>query len=164
MRLDPQIIAQQIEQLILLYPELADDEQLHADMIEGETDAFDFIRLVENMRREATMMAGGIAGTIAELEVRQTRYTRKEQAMRALAFKIMQRADLRKVELPEATYSVRNGIAKVLVTDETQLPDDCVKVTRAPDKTAIKDKLSSGQTVPGAELSNAEPSLSIRTK
>jgi phosphosulfolactate phosphohydrolase-like enzyme len=38
------------------------------------------------------------------------------------------------------------------------------KIYRSVDRTAIKDALKTGQTVPGFELSNSPPSLTIRIK
>ncbi|WP_442895039.1 hypothetical protein [Bradyrhizobium sp. AZCC 1578] len=37
-------------------------------------------------------------------------------------------------------------------------------MSRTPDRTAIKEALKTGKTVPGFQLSNATPSLSIRIK
>lgn len=165
MRLDPNIIRQQIANLLLQNPELSEDEILRADMIEGETDAFDFLRMVERQRQEAASMAGAIASNTAELGLRQERFERREKAMRALMFKIMEAADIKKAELPEATLSIRNGQQK-LVGDASpySVPAQYTREKLELDKTAIKEALKSGTTVTGFELSNAEPTLSIRTK
>jgi hypothetical protein len=53
---------------------------------------------------------------------------------------------------------------KVIVTDEAVLPDNCVRIVREPNRTAIKEHLARGEPVPGAELSNAEPSLAVIRK
>jgi hypothetical protein len=165
MRLDPAIIKHQIENLLIQCPDLEDDDILRADMIEAETEAFDFLRTIEERRREAIAMAGACATTIAELEVRRDRFTRREKAMRALAFKVMEAGDIRKpVELPEATYSIRNGTPKVIITDEQLIPDLLCRIKREPDKKRIGEMLKDGKEVRGAELSNAEPTLAIRTK
>ncbi len=165
MRINPSFVQHQIAALLVAYPELAEDDQLRADMIEGETDAFEFLRMVEAKRREATSLAGAVAGTIAELELRLGRFERREKAMRDLMFRVMQAADIKKAELAEATVSIRNGTPKVIITDETVLPDIACRFKREPDKTKIKELL---QTEPfyvaGATLSNPEPTLSIRTK
>ena len=85
--------------------------------------------------------------------------------MRALMFSALQWADLRKAELPEATLSIRDGVAKVVIVDEAQIPDDFMRIRKEPNKTAIKDALISGmQEVPGAAMSNIEPVLMLRVK
>jgi hypothetical protein len=164
-RLDPSIIRQQISNLLLQCPELQEDEVLRADMIEGETEAFDFLRIVERQRQEAASMAGAIASNIAELGLRQERFERREKAMRGLAFKVMEAADLRKAELPEATYSIRNGQQKLVGDVPTDhVPEQYRRVKIEIDRAAIKDALKNGSVIPGFELSNAEPGLSVRTK
>lgn len=166
MRLDPQIIAQQISQLFLQYPQLAEDEILRSDTIEGETDAFEFLASIICMIEDAKALADGTGNRIDDLQARKGRFEHRIEALRSLAFKIMQAAELKKAELPCATLSVRAGTPKVIITEEGHLPESCVKVTvtRVPDKTAIKDALLQGENVPGACLSNAEPSLTIRVK
>ena len=164
MKLDAQAIQQQIANLLLQYSELNDDEVLRADMVEGSTDAHEFLRLVERKRQEAAVMAGALASNIAEMELRQGRFERREKAMRELAFKVMEAADLRKVELPECTMSIVTGKPKVLIFDVTELPEDYFRIKKEPDKTKIKSYLDAGQEVPGAGLSNAEPHLTIKIK
>jgi len=164
MRLDPLVVQQQISNLLLLVPELAEDDVLRADMIEAQTEAHELLRKLETRRREATTLAAGINSTIEELSTRLARMWRREDAMRRIIFRIMELADLRKVELPEATLSVRAGTQKVIITDEAIIPDILCKIVRQPDKVRIKEMLKDGQTVRGAELSNAESVLSIRTK
>lgn len=166
MRLDPLVIQQQIANLVLQFPDLAEDEVLRADMLEAETDTFDFLDMVIRGIEDARALAEGVAGRVEELQSRKSRFERREEALRALASKVMSAADIKKAERPLATLSIRNGAAKVVIHDEAALPSDCIKTvtTTSPDKTAIKDKLGAGQDVPGAYMSNAEPSLTIRIK
>ena len=49
-----------------------------------------------------------------------------------------------------------------MITDETALPPDCLRMHPKPDTTKIKELLSRGDIVPGAEMSNAAPVLTIR--
>jgi len=69
-----------------------------------------------------------------------------------------------KFERADYTASIRPGQPHVLVTDGTALPDTMVRVKREPDKTLIGAALKAGDTVPGAELSNSAPNLTIRTR
>lgn len=164
MRLDPNIIRQQIANLLTTCPELAEDDVLRADMIEGETEAFTFLSIIARKIGETDALLDGTATYIAELSERAGRLNRRCVSLRTLAFKTMEAADIKKAELAEATLSIRAGGRKVVITQESEIPGHLVKVVRSPDKTAIREKLLAGEYVPGAELSNAEPSLSIRTK
>lgn len=157
------LVVLEIIKLLNDHPELAEDDVLRADMIEGETSANEILGKIEEERQNAMCMAGATATRIAELELRQQRFEKREKAMRDLAFKIMQAAGLRKLELPEATYSVRNVPPSVMITNEDALPDNAVKFIRKPDKTEIKRLLEIGP-VPGATMSNGAETLSIRTR
>ena len=146
------------------FPELFEDEILRGDMIEGETEAFDFLSLIVRKIGDNKSLAIGTAEYIKELSERKARIERRDEALRALAFRIMQTADLPKAELPEATLSIRRGAPKVLITDETALPAECLRTTVTPDKAAIKELLASGREISGAVMSNGEATLSIRVK
>ena len=163
-KLDVSVIRQQIDQLLLAYPDLADDEVLRADMIEGETDLHEFLRKIERKREDAVALSNALSMTIDELKARKERFERRDQAMRHLMFSAMQWADLRRAELPEATLSVRNGTPKVVIVDEQSIPAEFFRIKREPDKTLIRDALNALENVPGAAMSNAEPVLSVRTK
>lgn len=159
------IVRQQIANLALQFPSLAEDEDAWEMSIASETDAIELLRQIERRRQEAAAFAGGIATNISELEIRQARFADREKAMRALAFKMMEAAGLRKAEFAEATYSIRAGQQKLLGDVEPErVPPAYRRMKLELDKTAIKEALKAGTTVTGFELSNAEPSLSIRTK
>lgn len=164
MRLDPAIIRHQIDNLLLCHPELADDDILRADMIEGETDAFDFLSQIVARINDAAALAGGTATVIADLECRLERFERRQRSLRDLAFAVMTAADISKAELPAATLSIRKGTPKVVITDEHALRPEFLRVRTEPDKAKIKEALAGGEFIEGATLSNAEPTLSIRTK
>jgi sugar-specific transcriptional regulator TrmB len=163
-RLDPQIIQQQIAELLIEYPELAEDEILRADMIEGETQAIEFLAEIVRRLEDTASLRDGVSERIRELTDRKSRFERRVEALRSMAFKVMNTADLKKVELPTATLSIRTGAPQVVIYDSTSLPADCLRIKTEPDKTAIKEKLKAGGAVPGAYLSNSEPTLSIRVK
>jgi len=74
----------------------------------------------------------------------------------------MEIAEIRKVELPVATLSIGNKAASVIITDETLLPDNLVRIKREPNKTEIKKALEAGP-VAGAMLSNGGTTLMVRS-
>lgn len=164
MNINPLNIQLQISNLLLQHPELMEDEQFRADMIEASTGANELLTYLVRRVGETEAMAEGTSLYIQELAARKNRLSNRVDSMRAIIHKVMDVAKLPKVELPEATLSIRNGVPRVILTDEAALPDDCVKIIRSPDKTKIKELLSGGGIVPGAFLSNAEPSLTIRVK
>jgi Siphovirus Gp157 len=164
--LHPDIVRQQIANLRLLHPEIAEDQDAWLISLESETQLGELLRMIERHRQDACGLAGALAGTIAELEYRQGRFERREQAMRELMFKLMQAAELKRFELPEATLSIAAGQPKVVITNEAAVlaVDDLCRIKREPNKTHIKTLLAAGHSVAGAELSNAEPHIVVRVR
>lgn len=162
--LDLKYVRNEIAVLLAAHPELAEDEVLRADSIEGETSAFEFLSRLVRKIGATQALAGGTAEYIGELQERKARLERREMALRSLIFKVMNTADIKKAELPEATLSVRSGTPKVVLTNEKELPPEFVRIKKEPDKQRIKAALVAGEHVPGAALSNAEPTLAILTR
>lgn len=159
-------LERQIEDLIASYPELAEDETLRADMISGSTNADEILSKVVDRMLEAESMSAAIAKRVNDLTARQAAFERKGDAMRALAFRIMNAANLRKMPLPEATLSIRTVAPSVVITDASQLPPEFVvtKTETRPDRQKIKEALQEGKAIPGACLSNGSETLSVRVK
>lgn len=159
-----QFLNQQIDALVLEYPELADDVDFRRDVFEGQT-SIDYVlsKLVETSLDAATM-ADAVKARKMELGERQARFERKDEATRKLILSVMERAELPKIQLTEATLSMRQLPPSPIVTDATALPEDCIKLERKPVMAAIKAAIEAGREVPGTALSNGKPSLTIRTK
>ena len=162
--LDAQTIAQTIAALKLSYPELADDEESWLLALESETDLVEMLRQIEGRRRDADANAMTINLIVKDMKARKFRFEKREEAMRALALKLLYIADATKpIEFPEATYSMRTVPPSVVIVDENALPDAACKFKREPDRTAIKDMLQVGP-VSGACMSNGSKTLAIRTR
>lgn len=162
MRHDPLIVRMQIEQLLRDYPELTEDDIPLA--MESETDGVEYLRWIERRRRQAVALADADQIIIDDLKARIDRFNRRDEALRRLMFGLLQATGLRKLELPEATLSIRAGVPKTIVTDETAIPETFIRIKRELDIASIKVALKDGIPVPGATLSNAEETLTIRTK
>jgi len=163
-RLDPDIIARDIDALLASCPELADDETLRHDMIEGSTEAFDLLSLIVRRVGATKALAAGTAEYGKEIAERKARFERRVEAYRTLAVKLLRRANLPKAELPEGTLSVRDGAPKLFISNEDAIPDALCKLTPSPDKTAIREALEAGADVDWAALVPGDPVLTIRTK
>lgn len=165
MQLDPRVIRLQIDNLKLAYPALVEDDEAWQMSLESETDVQEFLRNIVWKIDDTKALVIGTKDRFDELKARKERLETRVEALRELAFKIMQSTELAKLELPEATLSLRAGTQQLVGdADPASLPDSLCKISRSPDRTAIKDALKAGQTVPGFELSNSPPTLSIRTK
>ena len=73
----------------------------------------------------------------------------------------MLQLDKTKIKGDLFNVSVRNNAESVEILNESALPEDAFKVTRTPDKTAIKEALKNGHDIDGATLKRTQ-SLQIR--
>jgi len=154
----------EIHRLMEAYPELVEDGELALDMFEGETDLFKVIGRAVKARAEKLAMADGVKTYISDLSERKARMERGADGLKALIQSLMDAAGQEKITLPEATIFVTKPRESVNVTDVDALPQGFFKVTKTADKTALKDALMAGETVPGAELQIGLAGLTIRTK
>lgn len=152
----------EINSLLSEYPELADDDALRADMLEGSTQAFDVLTRLVGIERDADSMSKAVANRISELQARKARAEKRKEAMRVLMLRIMRGAGLSKASLVEATVSVGKGRDSVDITDEAVLPKAFVKVVKTPDRVAIKAALDAGRKVKGAAIKTGEDVLTVR--
>lgn len=154
-----------IEALLTRYPEMQEDEILRADMLEGETDIKKILAEMFRALDDTKTMIEAIGIRMAELSVRRSRFAKRVEFLRDLMLLILQSAQVRKIELPEATLSQRN-VAPSLIgePDPATLPDEFVRTSREPDKRKILAAMQAGETVAGYVLSNAPPVLSINAK
>ena len=160
--LDVRALQHEIAHLGVLYPELADDEQLRADVLEGETDFHSIMSRIIAGIRNANAFADAVKAMRDQLMERQAAHQRRAEAMRLMAQRLMETAQLRKLTLPEATVSVRLGSPSVVITDEQAIPAKFQRHKIEIDKTALKEALKAGETVAGAALSNSPDGLTIR--
>jgi hypothetical protein len=163
MRLNPQVIRQQIENLKTLHIDLFEDEEAWLLTLESETDMDALLTSIVRRIEDSKALVLGTKDRAEELAARRKRFEDRIESLRNLAFKIMEAADIANRELPEVTLSVRNVAPSVIITDEESLPDIACKFERKPDKTKIKELLATG-LVAGAAMTNDGKTLSIRIK
>ncbi len=141
--------------------EFEQDEQLRLDTLDGETAVLDEIR--DEVRRTLTDEE-----YIHVIRAQEQKYAQRRQrfekraAMRRLFVKeALLTLGLKRLPAAEFTASVGIGPEYVVVTDIDALPDLFVRVTKTPDKIALKPLLKKGEKIAGAVLSNGEPVLTI---
>lgn len=159
-------VQQEITALYREFPELCDDdEMLRADMLEGATNLKELAAVIVTAIADARALYDGTKLRADELKARQERFKMRTECLRGMLLKVLQHAELRKLELPEATVSVKAGVQQLVGDpDPATLPDDLCRIVREPDKVKIKAALMAGGTVPGFELSNGAPSLAVHVR
>ena len=139
----------EIARIAVLLEAMCDgDEILFADMMEAEAPAHDIIARIADMIAEDTIMRVGIDLRIDDLSQRQARFEQRINAGKKAIGMVLRAANLPKVILPEATWSVRDGKAKLVVTDPEAVPFDMTRVKQEPDKTAINAAYEHAEALP----------------
>ena len=155
------VLEQTINNLLESYPELKDDEDLRKDMLEGSTK---FNEVIESMLLK--IQDASALSEVAELKLRgirerKSRFDKRVEFGRELIKKLMEIADVKKMEFATGTVSVINKPPSVVILDESAIPDDFMKIKKEPNKTLIKEMLGK-MDVAGCAMSNGGTSLMIR--
>lgn len=141
---------------------IGDDEQAAADAIEGETNLDLALSAALERVSEIETMIAAIKAREASLKERRDRLDRQASLIRTAMGEALEQAGLKRMELPEATLSLRPLPQKALVIDEASIPSQFWK--RADPKLdlrALAMALKEGP-VPGATLSNGGQTVQIR--
>ena len=159
-------LQQDIANLYLQFPELqGDDEMLRVDMLEGATDIKELLTVALRAVEDARALRDGTRARLDDLKARGDRFKMRIEFLRAMITKILASAQLKKIELPEATLTMVNRAPHLIGDpDPATLPDDLCHIIRQPNMGKIKDLLLAGGVVDGFALSNSEPSLTVRVK
>lgn len=155
-------VIKEINMLLAEYPQLAEDEELLKDTLEGNTRLHEIMEKFLSALRENETLAEAVSQRVGKLRERQTRLTHRANFYRALMLRLLERTGIKSVALPEAKISVVNAQTKVVILDEAAIPDSFCRITREPNKNAIKHALKSGTNIPGATLSNGGSSIQVR--
>jgi hypothetical protein len=151
------------QKLVEEFPD-ADDETIR-DTLEGLTTVHELIAEVIRSALTDEALLTGLRSRLQDMKERLSRLETRAVKKRDLALEAMSEAGLRKIEQPDFTASTRAGSPSLVVLAEDQLPQT-YWVPQPPrlDRQALLGDLKQGDEIPGAQLSNPKPVLSVRTK
>jgi Siphovirus Gp157 len=140
------------------------DEQTLADTVEGLTDVHEILMALIRAALADEALASGLKTRIAEMEDRLARLRDRASKRRQIAKEVMTELDIKKLQAPDFTASLRPGFPSLVVMNENEIPSIYWE-QRDPklDKATLISDLKQGREVSGAALSNPEPVLSVRT-
>lgn len=143
--LERRLIEQVAEQIA---PMCDGDEQLLHDMMQGET-GIDWVvtRIHEQIARDTETLVGIKARQDAITERKRRLETRVGKFKEGIG-SLMRAARLTRLELPEVTYSVREGKPALKVVDPEAVPDELCRIRREPDKVAINEAFADAEGLP----------------
>lgn len=149
----------------MLAPMCDGDDRLLQDMLEGETDLLSIVgRIHEQIARDQEICVG-IAERQASIKDRKARIEARIDASKAVIGKLLRAAKLPKLEMPEATYSVRDGKPSLKILDPLAVPLELCRQKTEPDKTAINAAYSETDQLPNWLVREpARDIVTVRTK
>lgn len=139
------------------------DEDALTISIESETNLHENIAAVMEMITNDEALVEGLSVMLARLSERKVRLSERLDRRRSAIERAMSVAELHRLELPEATLSLRRVPPGLLILDETAMPDSYFKPSPPKlDRNALKEALKAGTMIDGARLDNGSTSLTIR--
>lgn len=162
-----EIVREEVRQVVgylrANFPDLEDDEQTWIDTIEGESSLLEVAAKVVDRIGEVEAMSDTLKTRIGGLMIRKGRFDTQAEALRGALVILMGEAALTKLELPEATISLRHIAPKLIVTDPEAVPDELCTFTKKPKLADIRTAAEqSGKPIPGTTLDNGRSSVTIR--
>ena len=151
------------ERLLEDLPEV-DDETIR-DTLEGITDLHEMIAAVIRSALVDEALHSGLRFRLDDMKERLSRLDLRASKKRQLALDAMTEVGLTKLEQPDFTASTRAGSPALVVIAEEKIPE-AYWLPQPPklDRQAILAELKRGKMIPGAQMSNPKPVLSVRTK
>lgn len=143
---------------------IGDDEEMALVAIEGETGLIEAISSAVDRIAELTAHMSALELQTKALTERRSRFENQADRIKVAIQVAMGQAALRKLELPQATLSLRSVPQKAEITDEALIPSRFWKPQDPKlDRRAVLDALKAKENVPGAALSNGGETISIRS-
>ena len=138
------------------------DEATFLDTLDGETDALDMADALIRDMQEADAMAAAAKAQADQLAARAKRMGDRSAAMKRGLGTLIEAMGVPKLERPAATVSRRKGSMSVQIVSPDDVPSQLCRITRTPDKTAIKRQIEAGEDVPGARLERGADGVTVR--
>jgi Siphovirus Gp157 len=151
------------QRLLSEYPNI--DEDTVADTLEGITDLHEMIAAVIRSTLVDEAFHAGLRLRVDEMKERLSRLELRAAKKRQLALDAMTEVGLNKLEQPDFTASARAGSPALVVVAEDRIPE-AYWLPQPPklDRQALLGELKQGIEIPGVQMSNPKPVLSVRTK
>ena len=141
------------------------DEQTLADTVEGLTDVHEILAAVVRAALADEALATGLKCRISDMQGRLDRLQDRAAKRRQIAKDVMVELDLKKLNAPDFSASIREGMPSLIVLNEDAVPS----IYWQPSEPRLKRQelayeLKQGAEIEGVALSDPEPILSVRTR
>src|SRR5476649_1127226 len=141
------------------------DEQTLADTVEGLTDLREIVQAIIRSALADEALARGLKCRISDMQGRLDRLQDRATKRRQIACDVMVELDLKKLNAPDFTASIREGIPSLTVIDEDAVPSIYWQPSEPRlNRQELAYELKQGAEIAGVTLSNPEPVLSVRVR
>ena len=141
------------------------DEQTLADTVEGLTDLHEIVTAIIRSALADEVLVTALKCRISDMQGRLDRLQDRASKRRQIAKDVMIELDLKKLNAPDFTASIREGTPALMVFNEDAVP----KIYWQPGEPRLKrqvltNDLKQGEEIAGVALSNPKPVLSVRVR
>ena len=141
------------------------DEQTLADTVEGLTDLHEIVQAIIRSALSDEALILGLKCRISDMQGRLDRLQDRASKRRQIAKDVMVELDLKKLNAPDFTASIREGIPSLMVINEDAVPSIYWQPSEPRlNRQELAYELKQGAEIAGVALSNPEPVLSVRTR
>jgi hypothetical protein len=141
------------------------DEQTLADTVEGLTDLHEIVQAIIRSALSDEALVLGLKCRISDMQGRLDRLQDRASKRRQIARDVMVELDLKKLNAPDFTASIREGIPSLTVIDEEAVPSIYWQPSEPRlNRQELAYELKQGAEISGVALSDPEPILSVRVR
>jgi hypothetical protein len=145
------------------FPDLDDDTM--RDTLEGISDLREIIAAIIRSALVDEALQAGLRLRLEEMRQRFTRLDERGVKKRRLALEAMSEVGLTTLQEPDFSASLRAGAPALVIVSEQEIPEAYWLAQPAKlDRQGLLGELKRGASIPGAELTNSKPVLTVRTK
>jgi hypothetical protein len=138
-----------------------DDDELF-DTLDGELDLADRLRSLVRKRREILANAEALKAMIKEMGERLARLENTANTITNAVVHAMCDAGIKKLPAPDFSVSVGYGKPPIIGAETAAIPERLLRIKTEVNRTALREALEAGETIPGCYLGNPSPHLIIR--
>lgn len=124
------------------------DDALLQDMLQGETSLIEIVAHLHEMRARSLEIMTGIKERKDDLIARERRIRHRADKLKGQIGHLLRLARLSRIELPEVTYSVRDGKPALKVVDPDAVPPEYSRIATEPDKALINESFADTEVLP----------------
>ena len=141
------------------------DEQTLADTVEGLTDLHEIVQAIIRAALSDEALILGLKCRLSDMQGRLDRLQDRASKRRQIARDVMVELDLKKLNAPDFTASIREGTSSLMVIDEDAVPSIYWQPSEPRlNRQELAYELKQGAEIAGVALSNPEPILSVRVR